>query len=67
MTMSEERKEMVSAEQQATCSQKKQAKQRFIPAGQKSTILSENRKRRMPSTAGYSDETKVYCPVSRGI
>lgn len=39
----------------------------IIPAGQEHTYLSERRERRMPTTRGYSDKTKVYSPVSRGI
>lgn len=38
-----------------------------VKAGQESTLLSERGKRRMPTTKGYSDESKVYSPVSRSI
>lgn len=54
-------------EQSKTYVQNSEDKRVFVPAGRESTLISKPGKRKIPKTGGYSSETKVYSPLSRGI
>lgn len=60
-------KNVQSIEQSQTHIKKSENKRVFVPAGIESTLISEPGKRKIPNTGGYSSETKVYSPASRGI
>lgn len=46
---------------------KRMAERRIVPAGQKSNLLSPQKNVPMATTRKYSEKTKIYSPISRGI
>lgn len=49
-----------------TTTNKIQITKHKVPAGVESNLLS-TRQMKMPTTGGYSKETKIFSPSSRGI
>lgn len=46
---------------------KSQSMKRLIPACLESNLLSKAKRKKMPSTRGYSGGAKIYDPLSRNI